>query len=137
MLFRSSSPKFVIISGHDTSLAPVDIFMNSVFNVDYEPATYAASQIFELWKNRTKYYVNYVVNQEIKATFDFEEFNKKVMEKIYNKDEVNHICFGDKSEMSSYKTIFTVSIVTLVILILVLVIMIIQYMIIKNKSNEF
>ena len=134
----ASSPKFVIISGHDTSLAPVDIFMYSVFNVNYEPATYAASQIFELWKNGTKYYVNYVVNQEIKATFDFEEFYKKVKEKIYNKDEVNHICFGgEKSEMNSYKTIFTVFIVTIVILILVLVIMIIQHMIIKNKRNEF
>ena len=49
----ADSPKFVIFSGHDTSLAPIDIFMESEFGIDFGMATYASSQTFELWKNGT------------------------------------------------------------------------------------
>ena len=93
-----SSPRFVIISGHDTSLAPIDIFMESEFNIDFHMATYASNQIFELWKNGTTggYSIHYLFNQEEKEVFDFEEFKQKVFSKIYTPSEIRDICFNNK-----------------------------------------
>ena len=92
---NSKSPKFVIISGHDTSLAPIDIFMQSEFGINFEMATYATSQAFELWKNATtgKYSIHYLLNQELKGIFDYETFKKKLESKMYNPSQIRKICY--------------------------------------------
>ena len=97
----SNSPRFYIISGHDTSLAPIDIFMKSEFGIDFGMATYASNQIFELWKNRTtgKYSVHYIYNFEEKGILDFEFFKKKLLSKLYNQEQIKRICY---SQMSDY-----------------------------------
>ena len=81
-----NSPRFVILSGHDTSLAPIDIFMESEFGVEFKMATYASSQTFELWKNGTtgKYSIHYLFNQEEKGVYDFDTFKNKEINEIYN-----------------------------------------------------
>ena len=90
-----NAPKFVILSGHDTSIAPIDIFMQSEFGVEFDKATYASSQIFELWKNGTtgKYSIHYLFNQEEKAVFDFETFKEKVLNRIYSPEQIRKICY--------------------------------------------
>ena len=92
----NNSPRFVMIAGHDTTLAANDLFLKEEFKLDYEPAVYCSSQIYELWKNEEdgKYFIKYLVNQKQKAEFDFEEFKKKVWTKIYNEKEVVKICDG-------------------------------------------
>ena len=94
----ASSPKFVIISGHDTSLAPIDIFMKSEFNIDFEMAKFASSQTFELWKNGTtgQYSVHYLFNQELKGIYIFDVFKTKINNKIKTPEEINNICFPNK-----------------------------------------
>ena len=57
----SSSPRFVIISGHDTSLAPIDIFMESEFGIEFGMANYAYNQIFELWKNSSTENIQFII----------------------------------------------------------------------------
>ena len=96
----SNSPRFYIISGHDTSLAPIDIFMKSEFGIDFEMATYASNQIFELWKNSTtgKYSVHYIYNFEEKGIFDFDFFRNKLLSKIYNQDQIKRICYSQLSD---------------------------------------
>ena len=91
----STSPRFVIFSGHDTSLAPIDIFMQSEFDIEFKMATYASSQIFELWKNGTTggYSIHYLFNLEEKAVFDFEEFKKKVLLRLYTPEQIREICY--------------------------------------------
>ena len=92
---RSDAPKFVILSGHDTSLAPIDIFMQSEFGIDFTMATYATNQIFELWKNGTSgnFYIKYLVNLEEKGIYDFDSFKTKVESKIYNQEQIQNICY--------------------------------------------
>jgi hypothetical protein len=96
----SNSPRFYIISGHDTSLAPIDIFMKSEFGIDFGMATYASNQIFELWKNGTtgKYSVHYIYNFEEKGIFDFDLFKKKLLSKLYNQEEIKRICYSQLSD---------------------------------------
>ena len=91
----SDSPKFVIFSGHDTSLAPIDIFMESEFGIEFEMAIYASSQTFELWKNGTtgRYSVHYLFNQKLKGIFELDDFIEKVNNKTYNQDKIREICF--------------------------------------------
>ena len=91
----ADSPRFVIFSGHDTSLAPIDIFMESEFGIEFGMATYASSQTFELWKNATtgKYSVHYLFNQELKGNFELDYFREKLENKTYNQEKIREICF--------------------------------------------
>ena len=93
----ANAPRFVIISGHDTSLAPIDIFMQSEFGIDFGMATFASSQTFELWKNGTTgdYSVHYLFNQQLKGIFDFEDFRNRLNKKIKTPDEIRNICFNN------------------------------------------
>ena len=86
-----NSPRFVVLSGHDTSMAPIDIFMQSEFGVDFSMATYASNQIVELWKNGTTggYSIHYLFNQELKGVFDYETFKNKILSKIYTPSQIN------------------------------------------------
>lgn len=90
----SNSPRFVIISGHDTSLAPMDIFMESEFGIEFGMATYASSQIFELWKNGTtgKYSMHYLYNQEEKGVFDFDTFKDKALKNLLTPEQLKELC---------------------------------------------
>ena len=92
----ADSPRFVIISGHDTSLAPIDIFMESEFGIDFDMANYASSQTFELWRNGTtgKYSVHYLFNQNLKGIFELEEFRNKIKAKTYSHDELYKKCYS-------------------------------------------
>ena len=94
-----NSPRFVILSGHDTSLAPIDIFMESEFGVNFKMATYASSQAFELWKNGTtgKYSIHYLFNQEEKGVYDFEAFKNKLEDKLYSQEQIKKICYPSNS----------------------------------------
>ena len=91
----ANSPRFVILSGHDTSMAPIDIFMQSEFGIEFSMATYASNQIFELWKNSTtgRYSIHYLFNQELKDVFDYGSFKEKIFSKIYNAAQIKEICY--------------------------------------------
>ena len=99
----ADSPRFVVFSGHDTSLAPIDIFMESEFGIDFGMATYASSQTFELWKNGTtgKYSVHYLFNQKLKGIFELDSFREKINNKTYNQEEIREICFPSESNSQS------------------------------------
>ena len=45
---NSSSPKYVIYSGHDSTVGAIDVFLKDVFNISYENPEYTTSQYFEL-----------------------------------------------------------------------------------------
>ena len=98
-LLASDSPKFVLIAGHDNSLALNDLFLKYEFNIDYEKAVYSQSQVYELWKNEieNKYYIRYLVNQKQIALFDYEDFKIKVNTKIYSSEMIDEICKGNNA----------------------------------------
>ena len=95
-LIINKSPRFVMVSGHDTTLAANDLFLKEEFGVDYEHAVYCSSQIYELWKNESngKYFIRYLVNQKLKAEFEYDSFKEKVFKLIYTEKEIIDICDG-------------------------------------------
>ena len=87
-----SSPKFVIYSGHDSTIAGMDIFLKTEFNIDYDIPEYTTSQLFELWQNKSGYFVKYLYNQKEKAVYELNDFKEKINKKILSENEVNDIC---------------------------------------------
>lgn len=129
----TSSPKFVLLTGHDTSLAPVDIFMEDVFGVKFAMETYCTTQFFELRKEKGsgKYLVDFIVNQKRKARFDYEEFRKKVEKNIYGEDEIKEICKGTSSALYYLKMVF------FILLFLVCIsVMVLMCIIMKGKDKD-
>ena len=87
-----SSPKFVIYSGHDSTIAGMDIFLKTEFNIDYDIPEYTTSQLFELWQNKSGYFIKYLYNQKEKAVYELNDFKEKINKKILSENEVNEIC---------------------------------------------
>ena len=122
----SKSPRFVMVAGHDTTLAANDLFLKEEFGVEYEHAVYCSSQIYELWKNEKsgKYFIKYLVNQKLKEEFDYEEFKQKVSKKIYSEEEIIEICDGikneNKNDNKTFKILFYISLGLVIICLLLL-----------------
>ena len=91
-----SAPKYVIVSGHDVSLAAFDLYLENKFNITYTRADYANNQIFELWKKEDKYYIRYLINLELGGEFEYDYFKKKVSEDLYSDDDIRAICNNTK-----------------------------------------
>ena len=87
-----SSPKFVIYSGHDSTVAGIDVFLKSVFGIEYDNPQYTTSQLIELWHNKSGYYVKYLYNQKEKGTYKLNDFKEKINKNILPEDEINEIC---------------------------------------------
>ena len=81
-------------------------------------AIYASGESYELWKNEAngKYSIKYLFNQEVKATFDYDDFKKKVFSKIYTQKEVEDICEGrEEKENLGLQITFYVFIVLIIV----------------------
>ena len=106
---NSSSPKYVIYSGHDSTVGAIDVFLKDVYYIPYENPEYTTSQYFELWEIDNKYYIKYLVNQKERAFFEYDYFKNNTMEKLFSQDEVEEICLGsepDKNHIIEQEDIF-------------------------------
>ena len=134
-----SSPKFVIYSGHDSTMAGIDVFLKAEFDIQYEHPEYTNSQLFELWYNKSGYFVKYLYNQKEKAIFQLNEFREKINKKILPEDEIEEICrMNDDIKIiiiekeNIYKKIFVIIIIIVVISLALLI----SVFILKRKERH-
>ena len=59
-------PKFVIYSGHDSTLFQMQTFLKECFNIEVEKTEFASTQLMELRKYGKKYYVEIYYNDRLK-----------------------------------------------------------------------
>ena len=113
-----SSPRFVIYSGHDSTIAAIDVFLKKELNISYDNPEYTTSQLIELWRNETGYFVTYLYNQEEKAVFNLNYFKEKINKAIFSENEVYRMC-GIENDIKNiniikrqnlYETTFIISI---------------------------
>ena len=134
-----SSPKFVVVSGHDVSLAAFDLFFKNRFHIDYQRADYANNQIFELWKKDEKYYFKYLINLETAGEFDYYDFKNKVSQFLYTDEEIKKICFPDKFSVyiakNNNNNLMKMINMNIIWIIFILVIIIIIFLSIRRKNN--
>ena len=94
------APKFVIDCGHDTTVAPIQMFMYEAWKdkPEYEVKTkycgYSCNLYFELYKSKNKdsYYVYYYINDELIHIFDYNEFEKKISSTIRSQEDISNYC---------------------------------------------
>ena len=141
---NSSSPKYVIYSGHDSTLGAMDVFLKDVFNISYNNSEYTASQYFELWEIDKKYYIKYLINQKENENYiyEYDIFKKKTSENLFSQDKVEEICLGPSNkraikEDNIFKLILFIScpIAIVVFLLLILLIIIDKKRKKSQKSN--
>ena len=125
-----NSPKFVVFSGHDTTVAGFQKLMNKLFDSEIINPEFAASVYFELvfFENNNSYFVNYINGDVVLSTIEFNEFKRKVEKILWSEKEVYKFC--DFDFFNVYKIFAIVLIVVIVVLVLILV-----YCVKKNKNN--
>ena len=81
----------------------MDVFLKAVLNIDYEIPEYTTSQLFELWQNKSGYFIKYLYNQKEKVVYELNDFKNRINQKLLSQNEINEIC-KDKSFQFNAKT---------------------------------
>ena len=103
------APKLVMDCGHDTTVAPIQMFMYEAwkdkpsYGVKAKYCGYSCNLHFELYKskNEDKYYVYYFINDELINIFDYKEFKEKISAKIYKQEDMKKFCKIDEVNESN------------------------------------
>ena len=99
------APKMVIDCGHDTTVAPMQMFMYETwedkpeYGVRTQYCGFACNIYFELYKTRngpTKYYVYYYIDEELIHIFDYDEFDETIRAHLYSQDNITEFCVTDE-----------------------------------------
>ena len=134
---NSSSPKYVIYSGHDSTVGAIDVFLKDVFNISYENPEYTTSQYFELWEINKKYYIKYLYNQKEKGSYEYDIFKKTTLENLFTQNKVEEICLGPKKRILEEEDIFKEIFVIVVAIAIVAFLLFISLLILDKKRNKF
>ncbi len=130
-------PKMVIHSGHDTTLAPIEYFMNGVFGTEYKYVDFASNVLFEVYKSKnysSGYFVKYLIDDDEMLTCDYEEFKNKVEKAIWSMEKIENFC-GITHNSNIFSTII---IIILSIFSLIMVgVNIVLYNKLKKKNRLF
>ena len=110
------APKLVIDCGHDTTVAPIQMFMYQAFkdkpdyNIRTQYCGFACNIYFELYKSKddlSKYYVFYYIDDELINVFDYNEFDNIVKKNIYTQEYLDDYCrTEDEKKKDSFSESF-------------------------------
>ena len=101
------APKLVIDCGHDTTVAPMQMFMYETwehkpeYGVRTQYCGFACNIYFELYKTRNgpvKYYVYYYIDDELIHVFDYDEFDETVRAHMYTQENITEYCLTDEEK---------------------------------------
>ena len=101
------APKRVIDCGHDTTVAPMQMFMYETwedkpeYGINTQYCGFACNIYFELYKTKDdipKYYVFYYIDDDLKHVFEYNEFYDTVKKNIYTQEEIVEYCITDEEK---------------------------------------
>ena len=101
------APKMVIDCGHDTTVAPMQMFMYETwedkpeYGINTQYCGFACNIYFELYKtkdDKAEYYVYYYIDDDLKHVFKYNEFYETVKAHIYTQDEIVEYCITDEEK---------------------------------------
>ena len=106
------APKLVIDSGHDTTVAPMQMFMKEAwkkkpeYGIETQYCGFSCNLYFELYKNKTdnKYLVFYYMDDVLKFVFDYDEFVTTTKANIYTQEEIKNHCIENGGDEEPSKT---------------------------------
>ena len=144
-----SSPKLVMISGHDSTLTSMMLFLGIMFKNEnrsfyYRNPIYASNAAFEVYVEEgenlkeSNFVIEYYFNGKYIDRFNFVDFKEKVKNVAYTPEEIGKICGyntsnnGTNTNQNSSSTALIVFIILTIILAIVVVILFI--IILKGKG---
>jgi len=132
----NSIPKFVMFSGHDASLGSMETFIIKAFNITEESffvnPIYSSSCFFEVYRKENStnkkfldysdYIVDYIFNDKLMKSWDFNEFYSIIISKLWSKEQINNYCeFNKETNISDPRITLKYIILLLLIFIFTLV----------------
>ena len=128
---KYQEPKYVMYSGHDTTLAPFQLFMKKIFGTPLKYPHFSSTIYYELHKNdslstRTDndYFIRYFMDDELILEIDFVNFENQVKKEMWDDEKINQYCSNE---------VFNGNIILLFIFTIILGIAIIFFFV-KNKN---
>ena len=137
---KNNFPKFLIYSGHDTTMSEMQDYFRILFNFKVEFPSYASNLFIEVKKNeKNEFYVDLVFNDKIKNSFKYEYFKKIILSKSWSDEKIAEFCeFPEyKKYFSVKKKYFIFKIVWIILIFLDIVIMIILILFKVKKSDTY
>ena len=107
------APKMVIDCGHDTTVAPMQMFMYEAwehkpeYGINTQYCGFACNIYFELYKTKSaipQYYVYYYIDDELKHVFEYNEFYDTVKAHIYSQEDIKEYCLTDEEREERDRT---------------------------------
>ena len=144
-----SSPKMLIISGHDTTLTAQELFFIKFFNYELESyifPTFASQTAFEITRKEvddnsrknlkySDYTLCHYFNDKLVFNMTFDTFLEKIGKiNLWNSDNINKFCYGEKPILTTNLIIIISMGVLALILIIIVIILIFK---IKNQKDEY
>lgn len=143
-----SRPKMVIVSAHDTTLSAIEMFFIRFFGIEfekYEFPKFTSQIIFEITRDDdiygkkltySDYKVSYYFNDKLLLNKTFDEFVKIIEREIWNDDQINRFCFGERVPINKEKFETNLIIIIIMGLIVLILIIAIIYLVIKLSHYE-
>ena len=122
-------PKFVIYSGHDSTLFQMQAFLKVCFNIEVEKTEFAHTQLLEVRKYGKKYYVEIYYNDRLKMNITLPEFEQRIKDNIFSESTINSLC---KYKTSNYWSFLLYILISALIISLIYEI----YRIYNEHKNE-
>jgi len=108
-----SRPKILMVSGHDSTVASLEIFLIHALGKDlsfYEYPDFASQAALEVTtnddnksdKNYDDYFVCYYLNDDIKFNLTVQEFLDKISPNIWSQNEISEYCKVNQSYTEVY-----------------------------------
>lgn len=110
-------PKFVLFSGHDSTLFEMQHFLKNAFNIEFEYTEFASTQLFEIRKYGDQFYVEVYYNDRLKMNITYEEFKKGIENNVMSDKAIYDICYKSQKEL---KIILIIIFLTAIIVILLI-----------------
>ena len=121
-------PKFVLFSGHDSTLFEMQHLLKNAFNIDFEYTEFASTQLFEIRKYGDLFYVEVYYNDRLKMNITYDEFKKGIENNVMSDKEIYDICYKAEKELKIFFIIIS--------LIIIVVILLIVFIFIIRKINK-
>jgi hypothetical protein len=146
-----SKPKMVIQGGHDTTLNVLQFFMQKAFNIDLQYIKFGANIYFELHKdeinntNKYNYTVKYFYDGKLLLTLDYDSFKQKVLETVWNEEQIHNFCFQEENDKNEQKddnevkvsySLFIALIITTILLLITTIIFLLLFLYFRHKASS-
>ena len=142
-----SNPKFVMISGHESTVGALELQLKEMFNISkfVQYPEYASNLVLEVYRiNKEKkdfsdYVVEYYFNDEYIITINLKNFIDVVTDYIWSDDEVEKFCnfkiYKNKLKIKKYHLWLLIVIILVIISIFVNIFLILKCIKFYKENN--